>query len=176
MAEDDVYNDTGEHVPIKRKLGTKQIIIVAGIVLVLCGIGFLVFTKFLAGGKKAAEAPGAVARQEEAAPKRETKKETDAPPVLIPMDSFLVNLAEPGRFMKLSIQIEIADKKKEEEIKELFPIMRDAVILLLSSKSGDSVTGPDGKLQLKEEMLLRMNQAVGKDIVKNIYFTDFVIQ
>jgi flagellar FliL protein len=78
--------------------------------------------------------------------------------------------------MKMTIQIEIADKKKEEEIKEYFPIMRDAIILLLGSKNIESVSGPDGKMQLKDEMLLRINQALGKDIVKNIYFTDFVVQ
>jgi len=55
-------------------------------------------------------------------------------------------------------------------------VARDAIITLVSSKSAEAVSSPEGKLQLKDELLLRANQSVGKDVFKNLYFTEFVMQ
>jgi flagellar FliL protein len=42
----------------------------------------------------------------------------------------------------------------------------------------NSISSPEGKFQLKDEILFRANQILGgeKDIIKNLYFTEFVMQ
>jgi len=48
----------------------------------------------------------------------------------------------------------------------------------VSSKSLNSISSPEGKFQLKDEVLFRANQIMGmdKDIFKNLFFTEFVMQ
>jgi flagellar FliL protein len=108
--------------------------------------------------------------------KKETKKIEHENTSLIAMDPFVVNLSDYGKYLKMTMQLELSDKAYEELVKSKIPGIRDAVITLLSGKSSDSISGPEGKLQLKDELLLRANQAVGKDVFKNLYFTEFVMQ
>ncbi|MBF0343011.1 MAG: flagellar basal body-associated FliL family protein [Nitrospirae bacterium] len=170
MAEerDDSYNNEApEQAKKKSKLSAKLIIIIVGVVLVLAGAGFLVYTKFM-GSKEGGGHEGAG--------HAEKKKKEEGPPALVGLDPFVVNLVDAGRYMKLTVQVELASKLDEPSIKDRMPQLRDAIILLLSSKSYEAISGSDGKLQLKEEMLARLNEAIGKDTIKHVYFMDFVVQ
>lgn len=155
-------NDVHDEKPKKKKL---KLIIIAVIVLIVgLGSGFAAYTMFL--GKKAKATDTS---HEKAA--SETQKIE-----LLALDPFVMNLAEQNRFLKLSVQFELADKAYQQMATEKIPLLRDAIIILVSSKSYTSVTTPEGKFQLKDEILLRANQAMGKDVFKNLYFTEFVTQ
>jgi len=106
--------------------------------------------------------------------KKEEKKETKT--ALVALDSFVVNLSEQGRFLKVTMQFELGDAANLQMVTDKTPQVRDAIITLVSSKSAESVSSPEGKFQLKDDILLRANQAAGKDIFKNLYFTEFVMQ
>lgn len=142
----------------------KLIIIVVAAALVLAGggVGAYVFLS----GKKAVSAEGGPG----------DKKAAESQSVLVPVEPFVVNLSAPGRYLKVSMQFEIKDPSYQETVTQKMPILRDAVITLLSSKSSEAVSGPEGKYQLKDEILFRANQAIGKEVFKNIYFTEFVMQ
>jgi flagellar FliL protein len=169
----------------KKKSGKKKLIIIAGLVLILAGGGFLAYNMFFkkhapkAGeeGKEGAatheaagEAPGGKGEG------KEGKEGKSVGAFMMPIDPFVVNLTDEGRFMKITVQLEVKDRLNEPTIKDKMPVLRDAVIILLSSKSLEAITGSEGKLQLKDEMLIRANQALGKELIKNIYFTEFVVQ
>lgn len=142
-----------------KKGGKKKILIIIVIVILLLGGGFFGYS-MVSGGKT----------------KEESKKAEDVKAVLVALDPFIVNLADHGRYLKMTMQLEFSDKSYEAEVKQKMPNLRDAIIILLSGKSSESVSGPEGKLQLKDEILLRANQSFGKDIFKNLYFTEFVLQ
>lgn len=141
------------------------LIIIVALVLALGG-GFFAFKMFGPGAHK----------DEKTEKKKEEKNINLEKTYLFPLDPFVVNLAEHGRFLKMSIQLEYDDPKQEEIIKQKSPILRDAIITLMSSKSVDSISGAEGKMQLKDEVLLRVNQIMGKDFFRNVYFTEFVMQ
>ncbi len=173
-------------VPQKKKLSIKQILILGGIVLVLIGGGFFTYTKLFAkpsGGKEGTK-EGAKESAKESAKETKPEKEHKAEKVeykpgeqfLIPMEPIIVNLTDPGRFAKITVQLEVGSKTLEPAMKEKMPLLRDAIIMLLTSKSLESISGPDGKFQLKDEMLARLNQALGKELIRNIYFTEFMVQ
>ncbi|MCX7792875.1 MAG: flagellar basal body-associated FliL family protein [Thermodesulfovibrionales bacterium] len=105
----------------------------------------------------------------------ETKKHAQKS-ALIALDPFVLNLLEQGRFLKVSMQLEIVDETQRELVQSKIPQLRDAIITLVSSKSVESISSPEGKIQLKDEILLRANQIMEKDVIKNIYFTEFVMQ
>jgi len=143
-----------------RKSNTSLFIVIGIIVIALAGgLGAYVF---LTSGKG-----GAHEQKEE---KHEVKS------ALIAIDPFVLNLAEQGRFLKVSMQFELADAANLAMVTEKTPQLRDAIITLVSSKSVESVSSPEGKFQLKDELLLRANQAMGKSLFKNLYFTEFVMQ
>lgn len=142
----------------------KLIIIITVAVLVLGGGGFAGYS--LMKGKAKDGEKGEHAE----------KEKKDSKSVLIALDPFVVNLSEQGRYLKVTMQFELEDAKDQEMVTEKVPSLRDAVITLLSSKSSESVSGPEGKSQLKDDIILRANKAIGKDAVKTLYFTEFVMQ
>jgi flagellar protein FliL len=148
--------------PGKKGGSKKLLIIIVVAILVLGGAGGFAGYKLLSGKDKPAEGS--------------EHKKVEEKSVLIALDPFVVNLSDHGRYLKMTMQAEITDPAQQQVVTDKVPNIRDAVITLLSSKSADSVAGPEGKLQLKDELLLRSNQAVGKDVFKNLYFTEFVMQ
>ena len=54
--------------------------------------------------------------------------------------------------------------------------IRDAIIILLSSKTYAELSSTEGKMQLKNEVAARLNQILGTPRVVRVYFTDFVVQ
>lgn len=160
MAEEKVDAPEGEEVKEKKSGSKKMIIIIAIAAVVAIAGGFFTYTQLIAKGKDG-----------ESHKKEETKKTA-----LIPLDPFVVNLAEQGRFLKVTMQLELSDAINQTAATEKVPQFRDAIITLISSKSAEALSSPEGKIQLKDELLLRINQAAGKEIFKNIYFTEFVMQ
>lgn len=148
----------------KQKKGKKLLIIIAVATLVLASAGGFIAYSMLSGGK---------AGTSEAEPKEKSAKEKS---VLVPIEPFVVNLTEHGRYLKITMQFEIIDGSYQDMVTQKTPNLRDAIITLMSSKSSDAISGPEGKFQLKDEILLRANQAMGKEVFKNIYFTEFVMQ
>lgn len=162
MAEEKDAGQAEEAKPEKGKKSSKALFLVIGIIVVALAGGVGAFMLF-SGGKK-----------EKAEVKHEEKK--DVKTALVPLDAFVLNLAEQGRFLKVTMQFELADDAALPMVNEKVPQLRDAIITLVSSKSSDAVSSPEGKLQLKDELLIRANQSVGKDVFKNLYFTEFVMQ
>jgi flagellar protein FliL len=154
---------SGAAKPAKKGLGKKMIILLGGLILFLGGGGYLGYSLFFQDHNKNAQ---------------EAKKEKKAEEkmVLLPLEPFILNLSDPGRHLKVALQFELKNGKDEVLVKEKAPKIRDLVIMLISSKTVDAVSSAEGKFQLKDEILLRANQAMGKETFKNVYFTDFVMQ
>ena len=147
------------------KGGKKKLVMIIAIVsaAVILGVGGYVGYTMFSGKAKAAGKDG-------------HGDGKAAKSTLITVDPFVVNLSDPGRYLKVTMQFETDDPANQTLVTERIPKLRDSIITLLSSKSAESISGPEGKFQLKDELLLRTNQAMGKDIFKNLYFTEFVMQ
>jgi flagellar protein FliL len=141
-----------------------KLLIIAPVVAILLAAGGYFGYTFLQRGKGKAAKTGVFA----------TAEKTKA--TLFPLDPFVVNLSEPGRYLKVTMQLELAGDANQDFITEKVPVLRDVIITMISSQSYEYVSSPEGKLQLKEELLLRSNEVFGKEIFRNLYFTDFVMQ
>ncbi len=95
-----------------------------------------------------------------------------------PLDSFIVNLSDQGRtrYLKVTIQLELDNQETIDQVKSKTPQIRDALIILLSSKSIEEIATSEGKYQLRDEIVARVKQFTGKGAVMAAYFTDFVVQ
>ncbi len=164
--EDIMIDGAGEEPPDTKdnppgRLGKKMMIILGGVILVL-GIGGYLGYSFLFQDKAKAE--------------KVQEQKGQGKMVLFSLDPFLLNLSDPGRHLKVAVQFELLREEDELKVKERAPKLRDTLILLLSSKTTDAVSSAEGKFQLKDEILLRANQAMDREVFKNVYFTDFVMQ
>jgi len=96
---------------------------------------------------------------------------------LIPMETFLVNLAgtRGNKLVKINMELEVDGGKVEEEIEKRKPQIRDIIIILLSSKTYDQVTTKEGKEFLRDEVRETVNSFLVKGKIKKVYFTDFIV-
>jgi flagellar FliL protein len=97
-------------------------------------------------------------------------------PAFYKMEPFLVNLADPGRLRYLKVTLHVETNQKGEEFQKRLPQSRDSVLTLLSSKKSRDLMTSEGKNALREEIKEKMNQLLVETKVRNIYFTEFVIQ
>ena len=149
--------------------GKKKLVImvaVAAIVLGGGGVGALLYMK---KQKAAAEAAAAAEEgdAEGAAPARSEKKKDHAEkPVFIPMDPFVVNLAdhEADRYAQIGIVLEVPDEHVGEEIKTYLPAIRNNILLLLAHKSSADLAGGDGKELLARQIRVAALKAMGEDV------------
>lgn len=94
------------------------------------------------------------------------------------LQNFVVNLSDTGgkRYLKTKIELEFTQQTLKEELTARLPQLRDLALFLLSSKTFDQVQDIDGKIDLKNELIFRINQVLTNGKIKNLYFTEFVIQ
>lgn len=146
--------------PGKKKFPLKMVLIGVIAVAVIGGAGLYLFK----GGKSFSHSSASA------------KKKADAVSPLVALEPFILNLADPGRFLKMTLQFEVTDAAGEQLVNMNKPQLRDAIITLLGSETVDDISSADGKMQLKDQIILRANQELGKPVVKNVYFTEFVMQ
>lgn len=146
----------------KKKKSKKLILIIIIAVAVLAGGTGAFFFVTKSGGEKQ--------KKEE-----EAKKEEG---VMFALDPFVVNLSDQSgnKFLKVSMQLELVGPAVMEKAKVKTPQLRDAIITLLTSKTSETLMSPEGKLQLKDEVNIMVNQILGDNSVKNAYLTEFVMQ
>lgn len=98
--------------------------------------------------------------------------------VTMPLEPFLVNLAdkESRRYLKLKVELEVDQEATAKELEKFTPNIRDALILLLSSKTYLDISSFEGKQQLKKEIQQKLAALPGGKKVSNVFFTEFVAQ
>lgn len=159
MAEEkDEVKEEEEEKPKKSKL---KLIIIGVVVLLLGAGGFFGYSKFKKSDKK------------------ETEKQEQVS-IIIPLKSFVVNLFDKKgvgkRYLKISMEIEVGKEEDKVKVENNIPQLRDTILILLSSQTFNDINSMEGKLELKHEILSRMNQILGNDTVRKIFFTEFVVQ
>ncbi len=161
----------------------KLLIIVSVAALVFGVGGAMVAVKFLDGSDKSSETSEehksevAVKSESHSGPGGKQSKAT-APGVMVDLDPFIVNLADTPevRYLKLTIKLEVENEAVSADLSARVPQVRDAVLVLLSSKDVNAVRTTQGKFQLRDEITQRVNGLLTKPGVRSAYFTDFVVQ
>lgn len=149
--------------PIRRP--RKKILIVGAVVLALVlalGAGTVVFLK-----QRAARA--AAAADEEVAAEQAGSSHVDAKgvPVYLPLDPFVVNLAdrEADRYAQIGITFEVESGAAGDHIKAYMPAIRNAILLVLANKTSKELLNREGKEQLAQEILREAARPMGIEVV-----------
>jgi flagellar FliL protein len=100
--------------------------------------------------------------------------------IICPLESFIVNLMDPSghgkRYLKTTINLEVDDEEDQMLVKDNEAQLRDTILLLLSSQTYKEISSLEGKLTLKQALLVSINQLLGGNKIRRLYFTEFVVQ
>jgi flagellar FliL protein len=162
-----------------KKSGGKKIILFGVVTLILVAGGAA--AGYLLGAKSTPKGKSQTASTAGKAKSGEDSKAAPAKDGLGPMvniDPFIVNiLADQGtRYLKAAITLEAQNKATAAEITARMPEIKDAILLLIGNKTYRELSDLQGKMQLRIELVNRLNKILHQGKIKAIYFTDFVIQ
>ena len=109
--------------------------------------------------------------------KHKIKEMTEIGPIY-PLDPFIVNLMSnnASRYLKCKIDLELDTPELQQEIDKKLPAIRDIIIQILSSKTVEEIITVKGKEKVKEEIKKKINALLTTGEIKNVYFTEFVVQ
>lgn len=142
--------------------------------LIIAGVGFMLYQ----GRKKDAAEPKVeqVIKGEHEAQEHEAKEEKAFIGKVVPLETFIVNLAgsKGRRIAKVNMELEIQGDKVQEEIDKRKAQIRDIIIILLSGKTYDEVATREGKEALRNEIKDTVNAFLTKGKILNVYFTEFI--
>ncbi|MDR2892083.1 MAG: flagellar basal body-associated FliL family protein [Deltaproteobacteria bacterium] len=165
-----------DEIPRKKK-GKKKWIFLLLLLLIIGGGGFGAYKLGFLDGVL-----GAVS----SAPEQETTAEGSTTTIETPTSNlrtaslapFVANLADPlgNRYIRMTLEVEVLSPEVINELKVQNPRIRDAMIMLLSSKTYTELSTQAGKLRLKNEILDRINQVLGGPKVTRVFFTELVVQ
>lgn len=156
--------------------GSKPFLLIGLVVvnmLVVALVGFMVWK-----GRKADEAKPGIENviEGEAHTQAEEKAAPEEIGKVIPLETFIVNLAgSKGRkVLKVNMELEVKGQDVIQEIDNRKAQIRDFIIIILSSKSYDEVSAKEGKDALRNEIKDNINSFLSKGKIVNVYFTELI--
>jgi flagellar FliL protein len=152
----------GAGAPVKK--GKKKLIImlvVVLLVLAIAGVGAVLLLK-----KKAAQDTDGDDSTSASAEHRSDKPDLKHPPTFLPLDPFVVNLADKDadRYAQVGITLEVADPHFAEEMKAFMPAIRNGILMILAHKTSRELLDRAGKEQLAGEIQRESARTMGIDI------------
>ena len=156
--------DAGAAAPGKKGKKKLVILLAVALVVVLAGGGGAVF--FIK--KKAHDAlqaqgdEGAAPAGEPAVARRDAKH----PPIFLPLDPFVVNLAdrEAERYAQIGITLEVEDAKFADDMKAYMPAIRNGILMILAHKTSTELLERSGKEKLAGQIQREAARSMGIEI------------
>lgn len=167
---------------VSEKKSSKKLIVIIAIVVLLIGAGAGGYFFFM--NKPADAEHQAEAEKHEEEPKHQEKTEevNEAEVYFDLAEPFLVSFP-PGssaKIIKISLTVIVKGEANVDVLKKHMPMIRNNLLMAISSISADKAKTIEGKKELQAMMLSEIGKAMEKMIhknpVKDVYFTDFVMQ
>lgn len=160
----------------------KKLFIIIGAVVAVLAIGG--GAAFFMGGSKKEKAPEGAKVEAKAeagghgAPAKEGEGGAAAGGTVYPLEPFIVNIydGQELRYLKLKVEFEMANPQAKGELDAKMAPLRDAILILLTTKTMQEIQDLQGKNQLREQILAAVSKVVPPSKITKVYFTDFVVQ
>ena len=155
----------------------KKLFIIIGAVVALLAIGGGAMF-FLGGSEKEPEAAKAEAKAEGGHGEAKDGGGAVGVSSIYPMEPFIVNIydGQELRYLKLKVEFEMQNAIVKTELEAKLAPLRDAILILLTTKTMQEIQDLQGKNQLREQILAAVEKVVPPGKVIKVYFTDFVVQ
>ena len=94
---------------------------------------------------------------------------------IFPFETFTVNLSG-GRYLRAQVQFEFTTRDVPRRFYARLVPLRDAIIASMTAKTSADLDTVRGKETLKGDLKDLVNQHMGAEVIKRVYFSQFVIQ
>jgi flagellar FliL protein len=185
------------------KKGSKKLIIIivaVVLLLVVAGGGAFFLMKKKAADEEAVDGEDAAPKAHAVEHKKDAHK---TPPTFVPLDPFVVNLADRDheRYAQIGLTLEVEDPHFADELKAYMPAIRNAILMILAHKTSEELLAREGKEKLAAEVLRESVRPLGIEVddeepdatppvkgakkkrkaqvvnpVKQVHFSNFIIQ
>ena len=154
------------------KKGKKKLLfIVAGVVLLLVVIGVVLMLTM--GGGSSGDKP------KEPTPEEQKAAADAAKPVYYELPEFLVNLNSNNSrvsFLKMSVTLELKDQASVAVVEANKPRIMDVFNTYLRELRASDVQGSAGIYHLRDALMTRLNSTIQEGLVKDILFSEIIVQ
>lgn len=99
--------------------------------------------------------------------------------IIVGLEEIIVTLrGEEGRtnYLRINVAVEVTTQKVADLVVSRLPQLRDIVIMTLSSKRAGDLLTPEGNMATRTEIFKRLAEKLPPGSLRNIYFSDLVIQ
>lgn len=161
----------------------KKLFIIIGAVVAVLAVGG--GAAFFLSGDKGEKAPEGAKVEHKAEAKAEggghgeaKEGEAGAGATIYPLEPFIVNIYDGAelRYLKIKVEFEMANPQVKPELEAKMAPLRDAILILLTTKTMQEIQDLQGKNQLREQILAAVSKVVPPSKITKVYFTDFVVQ
>lgn len=149
----------------------QKILIIVNLVVVLAGAGLVYYSHFMIKPEPTNQAV------EEENLKKEASEKSKIEPV--PIKKFVVNLHSGSsrlRFLDLEMNVLTFHADQKELVKSSEHIFKDIVIQVAAQMEASDLDSMTGKITFESRVKKAVNEKLGQPVVKQIYFSTFVIQ
>lgn len=94
------------------------------------------------------------------------------------IEEIVVNPAETEgtRYLVVSVGLKVRNSRDLDQIESQEVVIRDAMINMLGRRTVSELADIDERNQIKQELGMMTNQILGKRAVRNLFFTQYVMQ
>lgn len=158
--------------------GKKKLFIMIGAAALVLIIGGVVAFMMLGKGDKKKEGDKAADPNAPAAAAAPAAPGAPGVVMTFPLEPFIVNIydGQELRYLKVKVEMEMANVAIKPELESRLAPIRDAILVVLTTKTLQDIQDVQGKNQLREEILASVSKIVAQGKVTRVYFTDFVVQ
>ena len=167
--------EENEMVVEEAKSSNMPMILVGVLTLVIGAVGGLFASDFMSDDA-ATEETNSSAAEAVSTDSDGTVSVADSTTLVTPLGDFSINLKEAAtlRILQMSISVE-CERSVEATVLEKTPQIRNAILMFTSEYTVNSLTGLEGKMDLRDEIQLRINAIIKPHRVERVYFTKFII-
>lgn len=105
--------------------------------------------------------------------------ESESGKILVPMESIVANLGgvESRRYLRVMINLEVSNTEAQDLVNRKMVMIRDKLISYFSAKASSDIESEGSLFKLRLEIKNSLNKVLGHDkIIKQVYFSDFIVQ
>jgi len=168
LGEDELGEENQEKKLSLLKVGLP--VVLAQLILAFFAANYFIVPRFFSS-------PAATDSTVTAAEDTSAEEETSNFGVIYNLEDVIVNPAQSdGQFILINLAIEVKSNQDIEVLKKRDAQARDILIRLISGKTISQLDGPEDKEQLRDEIKERMGAIIPEGHLRNIYFSNYLIQ
>lgn len=97
---------------------------------------------------------------------------------IINMGTYTIRLrsADAERYGRFGFDAQMTNAKDADKVKDLMPLIRDRIIMVLSAKTVDDLAGPEGLEAVKDELRKALNEIIPGQHLQALFLNEFVVQ